>query len=197
MLSSRVLPASNSLLPAWSLRLVSELDAADRRAESVGKALGAVLNWQPRLGAWSIGQCMEHLRVANEVLVPAISVALDRRQHRTVDEIRLGWFSRWFIRTYIAPNPGGTRARAPKKIEPAKQVDPMVLEGLRRSNQAVRELIRRASDYDVNRIRYRNPFIPLLRFTVGTGLEIIVKHQSRHLLQAEGVRQSAGFPWDK
>lgn len=73
----------------------------------------------------------------------------------------------------------------------------VVLDELRRSNQAVRELIRRASDYDVNRIRYRNPFIPLLRFTVGTGLEIIVKHQSRHLLQAEGVRQSAGFPWDK
>lgn len=193
-----MLPASSSLLPAWSPRLVSELDAADRRAESVGKGLSAVqLNWQPSSGAWSIGQCLEHLRIANEVLLPPISISLEGRQHRTVDEICPGWFSRWFIRTYIAPNPGGTRARAPKKIAPAKQVDPIVLDELRRSNQAVRELIRRASDYDVNRIRYRNPFIPLLRFTVGTGLEIIVKHQSRHLLQAEGVRQSAGFPWDK
>jgi hypothetical protein len=46
----------------------------------------------------------------------------------------------------------------------------------------------------VNRIRYRNPFIPLLRFTVGAGLEIIAKHASRHLLQAEGVRQNMSFP---
>ena len=38
-------------------------------------------------------------------------------------------------------------------------------------------------------IRFRNPFIPLLRFTVGTGLEIVAKHESRHLLQAEGVRR--------
>ena len=98
---------------------------------------------------------------------------LEGQRRRPVDEITLGWFSRWFIRTYIAPNPGGTRARAPKKIEPAKQVEPIVLEAFLCSNQAARELARRASDYDVNRIRYQNPFIPLLRFTVGAGLEII------------------------
>jgi hypothetical protein len=57
-----------------------------------------------------------------------------------------------------------------------------------------RELIRRASSYDVNRIRFRNPFVPLLRFTVGTGLEIITKHEDRHLLQAERLKQSAEFP---
>jgi hypothetical protein len=33
----------------------------------------------------------------------------------------------------------------------------------------------------------------LLRFRVGAGLEIIAKHEGRHLLQAEGVRQSADF----
>jgi hypothetical protein len=186
---------THTALPSWLQRLISELDAADRRAESVAKGLTVVqLNWQPTQGAWSVGQCLEHLRMANEVLLPAISVALEGRQCRTVDEISLGWFSGWFIRTYIAPNPGGTSARAPKKIEPAKQVEPLVLEAFIRSNRAVRELAKRASDYDVNRIRYKNPFIPLLRFTVGTGLEIIAKHQSRHLLQAEGVRQAAGFP---
>ena len=51
----------------------------------------------------------------------------------------------------------------------------------------MRELVARASAYDVNRIRFKNPFTPLLRFTVGTGLEIVTQHQSRHLLQAEVV----------
>jgi hypothetical protein len=101
---------------------------------------------------------------------------------------------RWFIAHYVAPNPEGTRARAPKKIEPAKTVDADVLASFLRSNRRARELVLRASEYDVNAIRFRNPFIPLLRFTVGTGLEIISKHESRHLLQAEGVKRSAGFP---
>jgi len=65
----------------------------------------------------------------------------------------------------------------------------------RRANDlAARDLIRRASRYDVNRIRFRNPFIPLLRFTVGTGLEIVWRHQCRHLLQAERIKQAPTFP---
>jgi hypothetical protein len=55
-------------------------------------------------------------------------------------------------------------------------------------------LVRRASAYDVNCLRFRNPFIPLLRFTVGTGLEIISRHQQRHLLQAERTKQESALP---
>ena len=182
-------------LPDWSLRLNSELEAADRRAENIAGALRPEqLNWQPHPGAWSVGQCLEHLRITNEVYLPAISAALKGRQHSLVQEIRLGWASRWFIRNHIAPNLAGSRARAPKKIEPGKQVQADILATFLRSNQGARELVGQASHYDVNALRFKNPFIPFLRFTVGTGLEIISKHESRHLLQAEGVKQSAGFP---
>jgi hypothetical protein len=185
----------DSALPGWSLRLISELEAADRRAQSVAKGLSLEqLNWQPRHGAWSIGQCLDHLQIANQVYVPAISGALGERQRGKVQELSLAWPSRWFIRNYIAPNPEGSRARAPRKIEPAKQVERSILEVFLHSNEGARALVRRASEYDVNRIRFRNPLVPLLRLTVGTGLEIIAKHQSRHLLQAERVRQSPGFP---
>lgn len=195
MLCWQVSVDERSDLPGWLRRLLAELDVADRRAEAVAKGLSAVqLNWQPRPGAWSVGQCLEHLRKGNEAMLPALSVALDGRARRPVEEIALGWFTRSFIRKYIAPNPGGTRARAPKKIEPARQVGASVLADFLRTNEAARELARRASNHDVNHIRYKNPFVPLLRFTVGAGLEIISKHEGRHLLQAEDVRQSAGFP---
>jgi hypothetical protein len=46
----------------------------------------------------------------------------------------------------------------------------------------------------VNRIRFWNPFVLGLRFTVGTGFQIIASHGRRHLLQAERVRDSADFP---
>jgi hypothetical protein len=111
-----------------------------------------------------------------------------------VEDVVLGPFSRWFIRNYIAPSTTGTRARAPRKIGPTADVDTTVLDDFLRSNEDARVLIARASGYDVNRIRFRNPFIPLLRFTIGAGVEIVSKHESRHLLQAERVRQSPGFP---
>ena len=185
----------DSSSPAWPQRLISDLTAADRRAERVAKGLSPEqLNWRPAPDSWSVGQCLEHLHISNEVVLQSISSALEGRQRSPVHEITLGRFSRWFIRNYIAENPGGARARAPKKIQPAKQIDPAILEVFLRENQIARELVAKASAYDVNRIRYKNPFMPLVRFTVGTGLEIVTQHQSRHLLQAETVRQVPGFP---
>ena len=179
----------------WTQRLLSELDDSDRRAEKVARGLTAEqLNWRPRPDAWSVGQCLDHLYAANQVYLPAISASLQERRESRVEEIALPWFGRWFIRSFIEPSSQTRRARAPRKIQPAKQAEPSALDSFLRSNQATRELVQTAGAYDVNRIRFRNPFVPLLRFTVGTGLEIISKHQSRHLLQAERVRQTVNFP---
>jgi hypothetical protein len=182
-------------LPAWSIRQIFELDANDRRAQHLAAGLSSdQLNWKPGQDAWSIGQCLHYLLLFNEVYLPAISNSLDGRQRSRVQDIAPGWFGRWFIRNYVEPSFKSRRARAPRKIAPGERIEPTILDSFLRSNQEARELVRRASDCDVNRILFKNPLIPLLRFTVGTGLEIVWKHQCRHLLQAERVKQSADFP---
>ena len=185
----------NEGVPTWSLRLISELQAADARAIALAKTLSPTqLNWKPRPDVWSVGQCLEHLCVANEVYLPPISDALQGRHPATVPEIRPGWLGRWFIRNYIEPSSETKRARAPKKIAPGARIEPSILERFLRSNEAARHVIRRAASYDVNRIRFKNPFIPALRFSVGTGLEVLAAHERRHLLQAERVKESSEFP---
>lgn len=182
-------------MTGWAKRVLSELDAADQRARELAAGLTArQINWKPSEGAWSVGQCLEHLRITNEVYLPPMTASLADQAHSKVEEITPGWFGRWFIQNYIEPSENTKRASAPKKIAPGIQVDPQILDLFLRSNQAVRELVQLASACDVNRIRFKNPFIPMLRFTVGTGLEIISKHERRHLLQAERVKQATGFP---
>jgi DinB superfamily len=177
-------------LPAWSVRLIDELETSDRRANDLARGLSPEqLNWKPTEDVWSVGQCLQHLYAANEVYLPAIAHALDNRALSPVQDLTPGWFGRWFIRTYIEPSSRGKRARAPRKIAPAQQVDPSVLDLFLRSNAVARDLVRRAGSHNVNRIRFRNPFIPLLRFTVGTGFEIVWRHQRRHLLQAERIAE--------
>jgi hypothetical protein len=177
--------------PPWCVRLTSELHAADARATALAKTLTPTqLNWKPRPDVWSVGQCLEHLCVANEVYLPAIAEALRDRQPAVVQEIRSGWLGRWFIRNYIEPSSESKRSRAPKKIAPGGHVDPAILDRFLTSNAQVREVVHRARHYDVNRIRFRNPFVPLLRFTVGTGFEVLAKHERRHLLQAERIREA-------
>jgi hypothetical protein len=182
-------------LPAWGVRLIAELDAADQRANELVIGLDSKqLNWQPGPGSWSVGQCLEHLCITNEVYFPPISNSLVDKPISAVQDITPGRFARWFINSYIEPSPQSKHARAPKKIVPGARVELSVLDRFLRSNQAVRELVRHAHDCDVNNIRFRNPFIPVLGFTVGTGLKIVSGHERRHLFQAERVKGSSGFP---
>jgi hypothetical protein len=177
--------------PDWAIQLVHQLDAADQKARELVAGLTLEqLNSPPKPGAWSVGQCLEHIAITNEVYLPPISESLAGQPARTVPEITLGWFARYFIKNYIEPSPQTKHARAPKKAVPRAQVDFSVLDRFTRSNQAVRELVRSAATHDVNRIHFKNPFVPLLRFTVGTGLQLIAKHEQRHLLQAERAKQS-------
>jgi DinB superfamily len=181
--------------PAWCRRLVSELDDSDRRATALAKGLTPErLNWKPRPDVWSVGQCLQHLCVGNELYVPAMAEALSGKRQAVVQEITPGPFGRWFIRNYIEPSPATKRARAPRKIAPSADVEADVLARFLRSNDAIRALMDRARNYDVNRIRFKNPFVPLPLFTVGTGFEILSKHEQRHLLQGERIRALPEFP---
>ena len=179
----------------WTERLVSELDVADERARKLLSGLSAQqLNWQPADGGWSVGQCLEHLCIANEVYLPAIARGLEGKPKKPVEKITPGWFGRWFIASFIEPSPKQKKTPAPKKIAPGSRVETSILERFLASNSATREVIGRAREYDVNQIRFRNPLVSVIWFTVGTGLMIISGHERRHLLQAERVKAAEGFP---
>jgi hypothetical protein len=186
---------SNASMPAWSARLTSDLAAHDQAARNLVAGLSnEELNWQATPGAWSIGQCVEHLCITNEAYLPPMMAALNDKPHAPVEEIAPGWFGGWFIRNFVEPSEKGRRVPAPGKIRPASRVDLAVLDRFLSGNQACRKVILRAGENDVNRIRFWNPLVPGIRFTVGTGFQIIVSHERRHLLQAQRVREAAGFP---
>ena len=180
---------------AWAVRLSREFGANDEAANDLVAGLSEEqLNWRTAPECWSIGQCLEHLCVTGEAYVPAIAAALAGKARSPVEEITPGWFGAWFIRSFTEPSAKSKRAKAPRKIRPGPRAELSVLARFLAGNQACRELITRAGGNDVNRIRFWNPFLPGLRFTVGTGLEILVSHERRHLLQGQRVKDSVGFP---
>jgi hypothetical protein len=173
----------------WADRIARELEAADARAKAVAGDLATEqLNWRRNPHEWSVGQCLDHLRATNDVYCDAMDRALTGQPARPVADITPGWFARWFIRNYIEPSPASKRGKAPRKAVPALTVDAAVLERFLESNRMARDFVRRAARYDVNRIRFVNPFVPLIRFTIGSGLQILSQHERRHLLQAERIR---------
>jgi len=184
-----------SATPDWAQRLLASLASSDQRAATLARPLSvAQLNWRADQSTWSVGQCLDHLRVANKVYGAAIGSALTGTGTGPVNEITPGWFGRYFIRTVIEPSPNTRKQKAPAKIVPIATVDATILDQFLHSNEQTRQLIARAQSFDVNRLRFKNPFVSWIRFTVGTGLEIIATHEERHLLQAERIRAHANFP---
>jgi hypothetical protein len=181
--------------PRWSTRLTSELESHDQTARNLVTGLTVEqLNWHPAPGAWSVGQCLLHLCATNDAYLSPISEALQNKRRSPVDEIVPGWFGGWFLRSFIEPSPNSKPVPAPPKIRPAPRADLSIIDRFLSGNQTCRDVIVRASEVDVNRIRFWNPLIPGLRFTIGTGLQIIVSHERRHLLQAQRVKDADSFP---
>ena len=191
VIKSKDLPA-----PPWVALLAAELDAADARATAlVSRLTLEELNWKPDARTWSVGQCLEHLCLSNEVYVAPMQAALANAPQGSAEVITPGWFGRWFIRSYIDPATQKKRARAPRKASPpSSRFDQSIAERFIASNDAMRAVMARAREIDVNRVRFRNPYVPVIRFTIGTGLLIVARHNHRHLGQAERVTQLPAFP---
>jgi hypothetical protein len=58
------------------------------------------------------------------------------------------------------------------------------------SQMQVREFFTANADLDLARIRFPNPFVPGIRFSLATGLHVIAAHDRRHLQQAWHVRRA-------
>jgi len=185
-------------LPPDLQRVLNDIDDADRAGALLANSCtDEQFYWRPGGGAgWSIAQCLDHLGTMNVVYGRAIRNGIDAaraRGSRRGGPAQPGYFGGKFV-AMMEP-PVKRRMRAPRQSKPSAMKERRaILEAYSVGHDLVRALITEAQDIDVNRARFQNPFLPLVRFSISTGLFVIAAHDRRHLWQAEQVRQAAGFP---
>ncbi|HET8824445.1 MAG TPA: DinB family protein [Terriglobales bacterium] len=155
--------------------------------------------WRPFKGAWSIAECVEHVALSISQYLKPIRAAIAKGAPPPAEQnypfVAGGWFSNAFLKR-IGPEVT-SKFKAPGKLRPLS-VDPeRVFADLHRGHEEIQLLLAETAQLDLTRIRFRNPFIPVLRFTVATGFLVIAAHGRRHLLQAERVTKADGFPQSK
>ena len=187
----------NETMPAPEIvELQEQLNKADEDAGSLAAGLSEELGaWRSGDGSWSVAQCLEHLALTNAMYVQAMQKASDRGRER--GRLRRGpavpgVVGRWLARSVEPPVKQRSRMKTSRSIEPSGTISVMsALEDFRMSQERVRAFLVRESDLDLASIRFANPFIPGLRLSVATGLNILTAHERRHLWQAWGVRRAA------
>ena len=176
--------------------LFEQFDAieSDVRALVAGLSEG-LAQWRPEGGGWNVAECLDHLATANRVYLEAMRPAAERalaqgrmRQGPAVP----GRIGRWFIAWQEPPVNPRRKSKAPNKIRPRE--GPPLSDAFERfiaSHHDTRAFLQRFSELDLARIGFPNPFVPGLRFSLATGVNVLAAHDRRHVWQAWNVRRAA------
>lgn len=145
--------------------------------------------WQPAPGSWSIAECLDHLAVSNRVYVAAMERAAAKARSSSRlrrGPVRPGLIGGWFVKS-LEP-PVTRRMRAPRTIAaaPSPPLAQAAAEFFASHEQVVR-FLRTYRDLDLAGVRFPNPFIRGLRWSLATGLHALAAHERRHLWQAWNV----------
>jgi hypothetical protein len=152
------------------------------------------LLWRPCAKAWCMAECAEHVALTNTAYLrkikPAISAAPGASS--TNDSLRIGgWLSALLLKSVSQEAP--RKLKAPTKMRPLN-VDPQpAFKKLAATHDEILSILSTSPNQDLNCIRFQNPFVPLIRFTVASGILIMAAHGRRHLLQAERIPEESGF----
>jgi hypothetical protein len=176
--------------------LEAQLEAAERDAQALVQGLSEQQGaWRTEPGAWSVAECLDHLATANRVYLRALTESAARarakgrpRRGRAVP----GVVGRWFVRWLEPPVNPRLKGRAPRIIRP-RTAPPLAdaFAAFAASHREVRAFLRAYADLDLAGVRFPNPFVRGLRFSLATGVHVIAAHERRHLWQAWRVRRAA------
>jgi DinB superfamily len=176
--------------------LQDQLAAAERDARVLVADLAeAQGGWHAESGSWSVAQCLDHLAITNRAYLlamkePAIRAREQGRFRRST--ATPGLVGRWFVRTLEPP------VKAPFKIKSPRSVEPRVSLSLANAfasfattQDELRKFLGTYAVLDLAGVRFSNPFVRGIRFSLATGLHVITAHERRHLCQAWRVRRAA------
>lgn len=182
--------------PADIRSLEEQLDAVERDALALAAGLSEEKGtWRERPDSWSVAECLDHLATANRVYVAAMREGAARA--RAAGKLRRGpalpgIIGGWFAASLEPPVKKRFKLKAPGKIVPRKG-PPLAdaRDAFFSTHQDVRAYLRENADLDLASARFANPFIRGVRFSLATGMHVIVAHERRHLWQGWNVRRAA------
>lgn len=154
-------------------------------------------NWRPEPSAWSVAQCIVHLNLVADAYLPRFEAAIINGAPRAHGPFTWGFVARKMI---DGVRPGGPKVRTGAALDPGHAPSASAFDRgatLEQFDALVRRYVavcERAEGLDLERIKVRYPFLPLLRLPFGAFLEITGQHALRHARQAEQVTQERGFP---
>jgi len=161
--------------------------ASQRAARLVAGLDDAAFQTRPHPESWSVGECLTHLNLMDEAMLPRIDAAVLEGQSNGADPARryrrdpVGWILSWALEP---PNRVKTRT-APQFVPTGGGSPEAVLSRFVDLKAHLRDRLEAASGLDLNRLRVRSPVDERIAYNLYSAFCVIAAHERRHLWQAE------------
>jgi hypothetical protein len=152
------------------------------------------LLWRPDPKAWCMAECAEHVALTNAAYLREIKPAISAAPGTSSTNDGLctgGWLSALLLKS-VSPE-ASRKLKAPTKMRPLDADSQEAFKKLAATHDEILSILSTPPKADLNRIRFQNPFVPLIRFTVASGILIMLAHGRRHLLQSQRLPEQSGF----
>jgi hypothetical protein len=171
--------------------IVIELETAcDRLRLLQSHVPGDVWDKQPAAGGWSVLQCIEHLNLTTEALLPTMRAARQQLVESGAVTSRRSYrfdVTGFLVWKAVAPT-CRLKTRTAAAFVPAEaRPGSRAFADFERLQADVQALVRACDGLPIDRVKVRSPFNGRVQFNLYAALRLIPQHQQRHLLQAENV----------
>ena len=173
--------------------LVTDLESASERVHRLHRSLSFhAWSARPASDRWSAAECIAHLNLTSEALLPLVRRALQQARDR--QESKPSHYRRdargWLAWKIIAPESGvKIKTTAPFVPSGALSADSLLSEFTRLQGEVI-SCIRDADGLPLERVKVRSPFHGRMAYNVYAAFTLVPRHQHRHLDQAERAAQT-------
>lgn len=168
---------------------------ADRISTEFGSLTPAQVNWKPNPESWSVGQCLEHLIITNELFFNTFDrIAAGKRRNSFWEQWSplSGIGGRFLVRSLRSDE---KKYKVPtRRIAPPSDVAPDIVAKFVVHQKRLIEKTESCRDADPEKTILTSPFMPLMTYSLAHTLEIFIEHESRHFRQAKRVTEMQEFP---
>ncbi len=136
--------------------------------------------------SWSVAQCLDHLAQTTNAFVPAISSAIARAPHLTVNRaLRTGALTRLFIRNLEPPY--RLRFKVLTPLVPRQRDFNSAWDAFGESQTQLVKTIRSAAGLAIDQMKVESPVYARFGYNVYGALRMLTAHGRRHLWQIERI----------
>ena len=158
-----------------------------------GRVSDADWGRRPAPAEWSVAECIAHLNLTSAAMVPLLRAEIDRAPHMPESEDRA--YRGAFFGRVLASMVGPVRIFAGMKLGKVATTPPFVpgselprasvTVAFHRWQEEELQLVRDADRRAIDRVRIESPFRAGTFYDCYSGLVILVRHEMRHLVQAQ------------